>query len=296
MKWTDYKKYILNFSEDFNFHEFQSKQQGQLIGFYKKNSSTLYFGFIENTSDECLIDFITQLQNFAQENNLKKIIGPIDGNTWNNYRFQDQIEISIPYSGQPSYTSHQKNIFIKNGFIIKEKYETLKLKNISALKSQIIPFYELKPKNLKYAPMTLAILNESQKDITNLLNEIFESNIGYHKISSQESEIIISGLSRLLHPDYSYVAYSEQQKIVGFLMCFKKDSDLFIKTIGFTNKERHQGLSALSLIAHLFKNSPLDPIQNFYVCLMRENNFPSLISSEFLDQKNTYVLLEKDTF
>ena len=129
LNWQMFQEKIFIHKPDLNSELLAIDHQNQIGIYYQKNETDLFFGFIESTSDENLKSLIVQIEKFAKINNFKKVIGPIDGATWNNYRFQFKIAVPNAYYGQPTYSKKICDVFLQSGFVVSEMYETIEIKN-----------------------------------------------------------------------------------------------------------------------------------------------------------------------
>ncbi len=279
---------------DLNSELLAIDHQNQIGIFFQKNETDLYFGFIESTSDENLKSLIVQIEKFAKKNNFKKVIGPIDGATWNNYRFQFKIAVPNAYYGQPTYSKKICDVFLQSGFVVSEMYETIEIKNLGFIKTQLATFSSIPLAAIKFLQPTVQMLIECQSQFHTILNGIFKENLAYTEISSNESRIIFTTIQNTINYDLSLIAFNSENKIVGFMFNYLKGSTLYIKTIGFVTEYRNQGLSVFKMLNYFFMS--LDHTHSFdtvVLCLMKKNNFPSLVASGINQHSNEYVLLEK---
>lgn len=294
--WESFKKNIFSHKVNLDYQLLEIDHDNQIGVFYEKKSTTLYFGFIRNSNSENLEKLISDLDNFAHQNRFLKVVGPIDGATWNNYRFQSQIEISQSYLGQPSYEPKMMQMFLKHGFRVSEVYETIQIDQIKQVEQSLNSFRDIPLPQIRFVRPTSMMLETHKIEIHHLLNGIFSDNLEFHKISNEEIELVFSHIKKMINYDVSVLAFNDKNQIVGFMLNYIVADTLFFKTIGFLKEYRFQGLSIFKMLNFLFdqihKDSKLD-LHKAIICLMKKGNFPSLISSDSVSQKNQYVLLEK---
>lgn len=294
--WESFTKNIFSHKANLDYQLLEIDGDNQIGIFYEKKSTTLYFGFIRNSSFENLEKLISLLDKFAGQNHFQKVIGPIDGATWNNYRFQSQIEISQTYLGQPSYEPKMAQIFLEQGFKVSEVYETIQIDQIKKVEDSLKSFRDISLPQIRFLRPTPIMLETHKVEIHHLLNGIFSENLEFHKISNEEIELVFSQIKKMINYDVSVLAFNDKNQIVGFMLNYLVGDTLFFKTIGFLKDYRFQGLSIFKMLNFLFDQILEDSKLNLdkaIICLMKKGNFPSLISSDSVSQKNQYVLLEK---
>lgn len=290
MNWSDFEKLICPTKNNCNYQRL-SCENGH-VTLYTKNEdiSVMYFGFLSGQMNT-LIPLILE---HAKKNNIKKIIGPIDGNSWNNYRFQNDINILEKYPGQPTYEKSDLEIFLQNGFKVFENYESIELNSLQDIKDVVAPFGELINDDLVFSKIPKDFFKTHGHQFQNLLNDIFSENVGFSQLTDSESEYITAMTANMLNPDFTFVAFNKENEAVGFLMNFFKDGILYFKTLGFRKDSRHQGLSTLSMLSYFVNEIGNHKIYKVIVCLMRSGNFPSLFSQDYVAKKNNYVLIHKE--
>ncbi len=296
VNWQIFVEKILPQKPSYRAELIQIDDENQIGVFYDINESSLYFGFIRNSDQQTLSALILMLDDCARKNSKTQIIGPIDGATWGNYRFQWQTELPLLYSGQPTYTRKNCDQFMNSGYEICERYETVQIAHIQKVEQDLQMFKKNTITDLKFEKPTSAMFAENRIELLTLLNEIFAENFQYSQMTDVELQIVFLGIQKFINYDLSLVARNSQNQIVGFMLNATSEQALFLKTIGFKKEYRHQGLSVFKIMEQLFTNIANQTefkMQQIIICLMKKNNFPSLISAYLTEHKNEYVLLRK---
>jgi hypothetical protein len=294
--WLFFTEQILPHKKNTQAKLFSIDLNNQIGTFFQKSEKTLYFGFIKSNDQLILAGLVQTMIEFAKQNHFRKMSGPIDGATWSNYRFQWQSDLDLNYPGRPSYRKEIAEIFINQNFKCAESYETVVIKNLDPIKEKLIQFSAVGQTDLRYESATQELILNHKADFNFLINEIFDENHEYSPISEFEFQIIFSQIQKMICYDLSFLAFNSKNEIVGFILNAFSDHTLFLKTIGFKKEYRQQGLSVFKILAHLFENLNSNPhleVRKAIICLMKKNNFPSLISQFVGESKNEYVLLEK---
>jgi len=61
-------------------------------------------------------------EKLAHENNLTKLIGPVDASFWIKYRLKVNLFDRLPYVSEPYNKDYYLNLFLGSGFVIEERY------------------------------------------------------------------------------------------------------------------------------------------------------------------------------
>lgn len=296
LTWQQYKNLHFNVNSENSFEEISSSGKVLCQVYYLKDNSELYFGFITDLGIQNPELLIFEIQTFARSHKFKKIIGPIDGQTWNNYRFQWKSELGIEYLGEPIYSKALCQKFLDSGFLMSEKYETVEIESLEKFIDGVLSFSAFDLPGIEFEMLNEAHFTEYESQFADLLNEVFSDNVGFNRLQKNEVQFILNQIQKTVSYPHSAVVFNQRHELVGFLICFLSEQNLFLKTIGLKKNERRQGLTVLKLLSFIFENKSKSTERAFgrlFVCLMRSGNFPSLLSSLMAKKKNEYVLLEK---
>ncbi len=296
LDWKVFTQEIAPSKADIVIDFVQIDSDHQLGLFHHQTQKILYFGFIQCASISQLPSLIQAIEDIANRRGCKKIIGPIDGATWANYRFQSSIQIQNKYPGQPTYSADWANIFLKYNYKVSETYETVQIDQIEQARQELLTFKEIELPDLQFIKPTKEYVTSHVSQFQQVLNEVFTENYQFSEMTITETKILFSNLLNLINYDFSLVIIDKNNEIVGFMLNYTIDDTLYLKTIGIKKLFRYQGLTVFKMLETILGSKELSyqgRIKNIVICLMKKDNFPSLLAKYFNGQKNEYVLLEK---
>lgn len=220
---------------------------------------------------------------YAKKIGSRQLIGPMNGSTWDNYRFC-KSPTSAEYFSEPP----QQPWFIKqwedNGFVEIEQYYTAIDKNLTydlqetlKLKTQL---------NDKQITIRKINLNDYQSELSRLWKfstSVFKNNVLYSPISEKYFIEKYNRLQSILHPETTLIAENKDRQVVGLIFCFddrlcKTEKRLVIKTIARDGNADYKG------IPQVFMNQVID--------YARMNNYKSILHA-FIHIKNRSSQLSK---
>lgn len=296
LDWTKFSTEIAPKKTGFVTEHIQVDLDHQMGLFYNKTEKILYFGFIQCVSTDKLAILIQAAEAYANQHGCKKIIGPIDGATWANYRFQSSIQIHNSYPGQPTYPAIWANIFLQHNYKISETYETVQINQIEDVCLELSSFKDIDLQDLQFVKPSKEFVIAQMQNFQKVLNEVFTENYQYNEMTVAETQILFSNLLDLINYDFSLLALNNNNEIVGFMLNYVLKNTLYLKTIGLKKSYRNQGLTVFKMLDKILHDNELilkGEIKSIIICLMKKGNFPSLLSKDFAGLKNEYVLVEK---
>ena len=197
----------------------------------------------ENDSESSLklIEFAREL---ATSKGYSWIIGPMEGSTWNSYRFSLSND-SAQFFMEPSHHLYYNNQFTEAGFEIIKTYSS-NLVSASRLGTNKVSEIEKINKELGFTFRTLNIEeyeNELRK-ITKLSLEGFASNFLFTPISEEDFVSKYKRLKPLIDPNLVWMIEDTNKELHAYIFCVHDVFDpqketLIIKTIV---KKRHSSL------------------------------------------------------
>lgn len=82
-----------------------------------------YLGFFECIDDKDAAEFLfASAEKLAKEKSCRTIEGPVDASFWNKYRLKINNFDRLPYTGEPYNKEYYYNLFLENGYTVKEHY------------------------------------------------------------------------------------------------------------------------------------------------------------------------------
>lgn len=267
-----------------------------------EGQSYAYFGFwkmsvnaIENSR------LFSELKDWAEQHECKIILGPIDISTFFSYRLRINPNTRVAFFGEPQNGQKEIDCLQINEFIVQQFYETLTFHEINPIKVELEKLNVVAKKSLDAAGLHCAhidpqVFRQHSPELYHVTEEIFSENSFYLSIPANLFlSSFIDPLLKLMDYESSFLLLDSVKKIVGYSLALKDPADnthLLIKSVGVEKPFRLMGLSFLSLIHEGFKNINTQ-YSKVSFCLMRENNFPSLISKKISGDVTKYALFGK---
>ena len=268
------------------------------------NEKKCLFGFWETIDD---IDLnrteFKKLEDWAKSKGAVEIIGPVNGSTYRQYRFQLDNFDERPYLGSPSTPFYYDKILEKLGMSLAKTYTSYLVKSQRPLNDWLLQ----NRLNLSIKTMThqYRFISPLQTDWDQLLpklyrgaDEIFGDNFIYSPITYQEFSLRYGRqFQKLLCPASSRLVLDKNDNPIGAGLCFpdplapKNTPRLLIRTLGIETQHRQFGATYLRLIHEMAKES-LNLYQEFMFCLMREGNLPDLMGKELADTRFHYSIVK----
>ena len=178
-----------------------------------KNNGLFYFGFLEVNDLLDLKNVINKLKNKCSG---KKLIGPIDGNTFYNYRFAIN---NFDWHLYPDClnTKEEYEMFINNGFKIKQEYS-------STMADINMKFYQRSKRSHLSSEYKLVLIEgeECYKYIDQLYDvaiDAFKTADFYEDISKEDFIDLYLESIKLCNPDLFLIYHKDQ--LVAFHFCYE---------------------------------------------------------------------------
>ena len=288
--------------------EVRSWQEGEarIIGIFDprfqwENQPAIYFGYWSsqgNFSEQQKIFMLLEL--WASNIGISKIIGPIDFSTFFNYRLRLDSFAEPTFMGEPQNSpialkllnelGYNKTLIYESRFYenTPEFQETLK----SSLQSRLIKalekdysFYSFKEWQDKLTTQQIYLVT----------HQIFQDNPGFVPLPV---ELFCDYFAKKIWPlaclEHSWLVLTKEGELVGYALNFielNNPNQLLIKTAGVIPAHRKGGLLFLSLLMKAMLGAPQ---KELVFCLMREGNFPSLLTQKWQTGLRKYALFKKD--
>lgn len=217
-------------------------------GLFYQNKKVISIGNYESIEDENISNqFLGFIIKEAQTLNASFLIGPMNGSTWNNYRFSlhnnydnfllepyhhiyyNQQFLSAGFNTIANYSSRintdffcdEKEILIKESKLFKAgvRIRNINLENFDIELQRLYPFIcRAFQHNFLFSPVTLENFLEKYKRMAGIIN-----------------------------PDFVLIAEDAKENIIGFIFCYddlwnKKEKSIVIKTLARDESKQWSGL------------------------------------------------------
>lgn len=251
-----------------------------------KGNDLYYFGFVNKVLDCDLEKVIKKLE----QRKLKKVIGPINGNTWYSYRFaSDEFDFKL----YPDCNNDENtlNLFKKYGYYVIQNY-------VSTLADINHKIWN-RAKRIKLGK-DYEIIKVKKDECFSYLDEIYDVAVDafskapyYEEISKEDfNQFYVSGIKKL-KPDMVLIFHNK--KLVAFNMLYSDPEERFYvsKTTAIKSKYQHS-LIILKLADYSFQlltEAGFDKV--LYHFQNDETKSMQVIFKNLLIKQKHYVLLGK---
>jgi hypothetical protein len=249
------------------------------------NCSTMCFGLYECVNDfETSSLLLTKLKKEAKAYGAEYLIGPMNGSTWDTYRFS--IDNSNPqFFMEPFYHVYYNEQLSTNGFYEIANYVSqldteLNFDNPNFLRwEKIIAENKVTPRNID--------IEEYEKELDALypfICETFKNNFLYTEISKQAFLEKYLPLKQILDKNFVWIAEDKDKKIVAVFFAIpdfnSTQKGAIIKTLARLPDRKYAGV--LHVIAnHFIKHLSLNGYTYIIHAFMHVNNTSKNLSSHF---------------
>lgn len=185
-----------------------------------------------------------------------RVVGPMDGTTWDRYR----LALPTPESGDPppflsepvnplEYGSH----FDAAGLTIAEGYESRLVAELDALAGRTREVEErLAERHLRFDPLDLTRFDDALVELHRLSLEAFADNALYSPIDLDRFRTLYLPMKQLLDPDLVLITRDADDRAVGFALAFPdlldpagRPTRIVVKSLAVAPAARSGGLGSL---------------------------------------------------
>ena len=284
-----------------------------------------FFGFWETINDYAAnLKLFSQFEEWVRTNKINHVYGPINFSTMGNYRLRlSHFNEESWFISEPTNPSHYPELLKRLGYSCQVKYFSY----VSEDKAQVNnwvhqndtePLRKFVGTDLTFIPFKPDDWKNRLDDLHHLTNLIFADNPGFIPIDlpTFKNAFNPSFLNKIC-PETSVIAQHRDGTLAGYCINFPdyvplmKATDvshaeisydlhisqlshptLLIKTAGIIPKYRKQGFSFIAMLIEVLKKSTR--YEKHILCLMREGNFPDLLSKQLSNDARIYGLFHKE--
>ena len=193
-------------------------------------------------SYECINDLevskalLDYAKNIMQAQEYTWIIGPMEGSTWNNYRFSDNNDYPNFFL-EPYHHSYYPKQFINAGYQVISKYYSNLVESVEPNLDKLEEYEKYyAEQGAIFRKINLNDFNSELKKIAKVSLEGFSSNFLYSSISVDDFVTKYKKLEQLFDPDLIWIVEDSKKEIHAFVFCIKDYMDstnntLILKTI-----------------------------------------------------------------
>jgi hypothetical protein len=220
-------------------------------GLFYKNKKAAAIGNYECVEDEnisnSLLNFIIHE---AKNLNAAFLIGPMNGSTWENYRFSlnNNFDNFLLEPRHPVYYNQQ---FLSSGFEPIAYYSSRKNTSFFCNNKEVLQKEEkLINSDVKIRNIDIKNFDKELESLYSFMCSAFSNNFLFTPISK---DIFINKylqFEAIINPEFVLIAQDENEAVIGFVFCYddvlnRKEKSLVIKTLARDRSERWSGLGAV---------------------------------------------------
>jgi len=176
-------------------------------------------------SYECVDDIeiskilIQNIKSIAKAYNATKLIGPMEGATWHNYRFS--IDNSKPlFFTEVKHQSYYVNQFTTNGFKVLKTYSSTIDNDIKVNENRLAEFKDRFAKqNLTIRHIDITQFEQELTKIGEFCNETFSKNYLFSPLAVADFVAKYISIKPFVNPELFYIVENDAKQIQAFMFC-----------------------------------------------------------------------------
>lgn len=266
---------------------------------YKGKKSACIGNYECVDSKEISDKIISHVIRESQKGEAKYLIGPMNGSTWDNYRFSTHNNLTN-FLLEPYHHAYYNEHFKKAGFqpishYISSKDQTLNCDSPEVLKIE----KELTQKGVRLRSIDLTQFENELKKLFPFISSSFQTNFLYTPISWETFRKKYLEAHRIINPEFFLIAEDAQNNIIGLIFCYPdlfnlKEKSLVVKTLARDASKQWSGLGHV-LFNHVVKSAKKSNFTSMVHAFMYDHGTSTGVSSHFSGEifKN-YILYGKD--
>lgn len=243
----------------------------------------LLFGNFDCNNDveiaRTMIDFVAEE---ARKMDIEYIAGPINGNTWNDYRLPVKGE-QPAFMGDLNQPSYYKDSLLQNGFKVWHNYFSA----VAPIEPSMLPdeqvLQQLKDEGVQVRGINTDDLDTELKKIYTLCAAAFKDNILFSPVDEQTFVSKYKQYALLMSSDYVLLAEHEG-RVIGLTFAYPDNSlenkRVIIKTLARHPQYRVKGLVD-TLIRILYRNAAANGCTHMVHAFMHEDNKSLVLSKQY---------------
>jgi L-amino acid N-acyltransferase YncA len=251
-------------------------------------------GQFQAADDASSVQLLDDACKVLLENKCTLAVGPMDGSTWNRYRFVSRSDCRPAFFLEPQNPSFFPEHFHKAGFREIAKYHSAYAKNVRVAKSHTSTLAQrMHNEGVRFRTLDLSNYESELKKIYGVCIESFANNFMFTPISEESFLALYKPLKAFVEPKLVLIAEVDG-KIVGFNFCLPDHSasdekTMIVKTLARCNDRKYAGLGKLMLA--MSHNNAADLGYGAVIhALFHEQNKSSTLSGELAETFRDYSL------
>lgn len=260
-----------------------------LLEYEGKRSAAI--GYYDCVNDEQVAtELLNQICKEALANDYDYILGPMNGSTWNSYRFSENNDFSN-FLLEPYHHLYYNDQFKNFGFEVIANYRS----DIQHDLNQIQPEVEVIKERLIASGLNFRNIDKNNFEsellpLYHFLTKVFKDNFLYTPISQKSFFEKYRAIGNLIDPQFVVLAEDESLVIRGLIFCYRdilntNEKNLVVKTIARDSDKKWSGLG-LVLGQMMIDRAREQKYDNLIHAFFKDTNASTRTSSNF--SGNTY--------
>ncbi len=208
----------------------------------------------------------------AKNHGAEYIIGPMNGSTWDHYRFSTHNDYPN-FLSEPYHHLYYNQHFLSNGFETIATYNSSISINFAVQDERLLSIEaKLRENGMRLRNLDMNHFDKELDKLYSLINDSFESNFLFSPISREYFNRKYLSIQALIDPEYVIIAEDNEKNIIGFIFCYRdlyntEQKNLIVKTLARSPEKKWSGLGLiLSMhLAHRAKQNDFDSLIYAYL-------------------------------
>ncbi len=221
----------------------------------------------------------------AKKNGVNKVLGPMDGSTWNAYRLVTSKQEN-PFLLEPVTPPYLSYFFKQDGWGSLANYHSQYTDSLNDNWHKVLPKHEFFiHKGVQFSIFDKSKAAELFEALADFCNKAFSKNYLFSPIAKVDFVEKMMPVLPILSPEYTLLAKNKSGQIVGFIFAYedllnKENKTLVIKTLARDADAKYSGLGAV-LLSKVIKCAKEKGFVAGIHALMLETNVSTQISINY---------------
>lgn len=190
---------------------------------------------------------LEQAETYVHGQGGKKIIGPINGSTWDDYRFNTSGSAGIFFT-EKTHNLWYPQQFVQNGFVVNAQYFSSRDDKMLFNHTEVLTLQrKLEQNGIHFREINLHRYEQELKKLHPFVSAAFSTNHLYSPISETEFIQKYLAVKQFIDPKFVMIAENEANETMGLIFCLPDHFNttakgLVVKTIARKNIPDLRGL------------------------------------------------------
>lgn len=255
-----------------------------------ENERACTIGSFESVNDQELSHYLLSFAvELAKEKGYHQIIGPMEGSTWNNYRFSNHNDFPNFFM-EPYHHDYYPKMFEKFGFKSIANYISALDNDIKIEDEKITKFESVfKEKGARFRNLDISNLEDELYKIARFNNEAFSNNFLFTPIVEEDFVKKYLSYKKYFNPELIWIVEDENEKIQALSFSIKdylnKQEDcLIIKSLARRKDSPYRGIGSY-LVHKTYQLAKQQGYSSLIHALMIQENASVSISGNYTNKE-----------